>query len=70
MKRLGEKLRTLRQQRGLSQTQLGDLLGVHYSHVGRLERGEKTPNLAMLLKISRLFNVSADVLIKDELDLD
>ncbi|RME42680.1 MAG: XRE family transcriptional regulator, partial [Caldilineae bacterium] len=32
--------------------------------------GEKTPNVAMVLKISRLFGVSTDVLIKDELELE
>ncbi len=46
------------------------MLGVHQTHVGRIERGEKTPNAAMILKISRLFNVSADVLIKDEDEID
>ena len=70
MKRFGEKLRTLRQQQELSQMQLGEMLEVHHSHVGRIERSEKIPNIAMLLKISRIFNVSADILIKDELELD
>ena len=70
MKRFGEKLRTLRQQQGVSQMQLGEMLEVHHSHVGRIERNEKTPNIAMLLKISRIFNISADILIKDELNLD
>lgn len=70
MNRLGEKLRILRQRRGLSQIQLGDMLDVNQTYIGKMERGEKMPNLAMLLKLSRLFNVSADVLIKDELELD
>ena len=51
-KRFGEKLRTLRQRQGLSQEQLGDMLGVHQTHVGRIERGEKIPNVAMVIKIS------------------
>jgi transcriptional regulator with XRE-family HTH domain len=70
MKRFGEKLRTLRHQHGLTMRQLGDRLGVSDSYVSKMETGDKTPNVAMVLKISRLFNVSADVLIKDELDLD
>ncbi|MDM8519208.1 helix-turn-helix transcriptional regulator [Anaerolineales bacterium HSG6] len=69
IKRFGEKLRYLRQREGLSQEQLGNMLDVHQTHVGRIERGAKMPNAAMILKISRLFRVSADVLIKDELDL-
>lgn len=70
MKKFGEKLRTLRQQRGLSQNQLGDRLGVTRNYISRMERGEKIPNVAMLLKIARLFDVSLDQLAKDELELD
>ncbi len=70
MKRFGEKLRTLRQQRRLTMRQLGEMLGVSDSYVSKMETGDKTPNVAMVLKISRLFDVSTDVLIKDELELE
>ena len=70
MKRFGEKLRTLRTKHGLSQEQLGEMLGVHQTHIGRLERSEKTPHAAMILKIARIFDVSADILMKDELELE
>ncbi len=70
MERFGEKLRTLRKQHRLSQTQLGDHLGVKQSYVGKMERGDKTPNVAMLLKIAELFNVSFDKLMNDDLRLD
>jgi transcriptional regulator with XRE-family HTH domain len=70
MDRFGEKLRTLRNQQDLTLRQLSDMLDVSYSYLGRMERGEKTPNVAMILKISRIFNVSTDVLIKDELELE
>lgn len=70
MKRFGEKLRVLRNQRGLTLRQLGDMLEVDYGYVGRMERGEKIPNVVMLLKITQIFNVSADKLINDELELD
>jgi transcriptional regulator with XRE-family HTH domain len=70
MKRFGEKLRTLRNQRGLTLRQLGEVLEVDHSHVARMESGEKIPNVAMVLKISLIFDVSADVLIKDELELE
>ncbi len=70
MKRFGEKLRILRQQQGLSQDQLGAALGVHQTHVGRMERGEKIPNAAMILKIADIFEVCIDTLMRDELELD
>ena len=70
MDRFGAKLKTLRQQQGFTTRQLGKLLGVTGSYVSKMERGDKTPNVAMVLKISRLFGVSTDVLIKDELELE
>ena len=70
MKRFGEKLLALRKHRGLTLREVGDMLGVRDSYVGRMEKGKKTPNVAMLLKISRLFDVPTDQLIKDELELD
>lgn len=70
MKKFGEKLRRLRQRHGLSQTELGQQLGVQQSYVGKLERGEKTPNVAMLGKIALLFQISFDQLLDDEVEVD
>jgi len=68
--RFGEKLRYLRQQHGLTQYELATMLVVSRPYVGRLESGEKIPNVAMLLKLSEIFDVSVDVLIKDQLELE
>ncbi len=70
MKKFGEKLRHLRKQRGLTLVQVGDMLEVNNTFVSRMERGKVTPNAAMILKISRLFEVTTDQLMKDELELD
>jgi transcriptional regulator with XRE-family HTH domain len=70
MKRFAEKLRTLRNQRGLTIRQLSDLLDVSFGYVGKMERGERLPNVAMLVKVADLFDVSLDRLIRDELELD
>ncbi len=70
MKRFGEKLRTLRLQHGLTMRQLGDMLGVSDSYISQMETGDKVPNVAMLLKIANMFNVSLDQLARDNLELD
>jgi len=70
MKEFGEKLRQLRKQRGLTLVQLGDMLEVNNTFVSRMERGKAIPNAAMILKISRLFEVTTDQLMKDELELN
>lgn len=69
MKRFGEKLRALRQREGMTLRQLADMLGVHNSYVARIEQGQK-PSVELILKISHLFNISLDRLMKDELELD
>jgi len=69
MERFGEKLRTLRNRQGLSLRQLSDILEVGHSYIAKMERGEKTPNVAMVLRVSQIFEVTTDVLIKDELEL-
>ena len=70
MDRFGEKLRFLRKREGVSQEQLAEMLEIHRSHIGKLEQQYKIPNAAMILRISRIFNITTDQLMKDELDLD
>ncbi len=68
MKNFGKKLRLLRHKRGLTLRELSEMLGVHNSHVARIEQGLK-PSTNLIIKISHIFDVSIDVLMKDELEL-
>ncbi|MBS4032673.1 MAG: helix-turn-helix transcriptional regulator [Clostridiales bacterium] len=53
MQSFGEKLKTLRQQRGLSQKQLAVLSGVSPSYLSRIERGERNiPHPSALVKLA------------------
>ncbi len=70
MRRFGEKLRILRQRRGLTMRQLGDMLEVSDSYVSKMETGDKTPNVAMVIKAAHLFDVTSDQLIMDEQEID
>ncbi len=69
MKRFGEKLRYLRKREGLSLRKLGDMLGVHHTHVSQIEHGLK-PSVALIIKIADIFDVCIDKLMRDELELD
>jgi transcriptional regulator with XRE-family HTH domain len=51
-KALGQRIRTLRKQSGLSQEELADRAGVHWSYLARLERGELNPTLRNLLAVA------------------
>lgn len=71
MKRFGEKLHTLRVQRGMTLKELALALG-HTSHgyISEIESGKKKPTAELALNVARLFNVTTDQLLKDELELD
>ncbi len=71
MQRFGEKLRTLRKQRGMTIKELARATGyATHSHVSEIETGKRRPPLEFALKVGRLFDVSLDQLLKDELELD
>lgn len=58
-----EQLMELRKQRGWSQEQLGAKIGVTRQTVSKWETGDTTPELAKLIELSSLFEISVDRLI-------
>lgn len=70
MKRFGEKLRALRMRHGLTIRELAEILGFHNTYINKIETGKRSPSAKMILKVTQLFNVSADQLIRDDLELD
>lgn len=71
MRRFGEKLRTLRTQRSMSLKALALNLGLSaHGYISELEAGKKKPTAEFVLNVARLFDVSTDQLLKDELDLE
>lgn len=71
MQRFGEKVRTLRQQQGLSLRKLATALDLAtHSHLDRIEVGQAMPSAELILKIADFFEVSIDVLMRDEVELE
>ena len=71
MKRFGEKLRTLRQNRGLSLRQLASELGLQaHSHIERIEAGKSKPSMSLTLKIAEFFEITPNDLVLDDIELD
>lgn len=56
----GNFISTLRQRTGLSQYQLGVLVGVSDKAVSKWESGESEPSIDKLIKLSKYFGVSID----------
>lgn len=63
--KFNEKLIQLRKKNGLSQEELGDKIQVARQTISKWELGETTPEMDKLIKISNLFDISLDELIKD-----
>ena len=64
--RFEEKIIHLRKQKGLSQEELAEQLGVSRQAVSRWELGQTLPDIPNLVQLCELFGVSADYLVKDE----
>ena len=54
----GERIRALRQNRGLSQERLAEMAGVHRTYLSSLERGERNVSLDNIYAIAEALGVS------------
>ena len=52
LRRLGLRVRKLREQAKISQETLGLISGLHRTYIGAIERGERNPSVLSLKKIA------------------
>ena len=70
IQRFGEKLRSLRERNNMNHADLAHSLGyASTNQIYQLEAGKRNPTADLILKVSKLFDVSADVLVDDELEV-
>ena len=60
-----EMLRDLRKEKNLTQEELAERLNVSRQSVTKWENGKSLPDLVNIKKISHIFSVSIDLLVKD-----
>ena len=65
--KVGHFIAALRTEKGLSQSELGAMLGVTNKAVSRWETGRGYPDTALLLKLSEILGITVDELLKGEL---
>jgi len=63
-KLLGRNLRAYRQARGLSQEDFAELLEVHRTYMGGIERGERNLTLKSVERIAEKLQVDAVTLLR------
>lgn len=59
----GAAVRALRMERGIAQESLANLAGIERSHMGKVERGEHMPTLAIIFKIAGALDCSTATLM-------
>jgi transcriptional regulator with XRE-family HTH domain len=62
---VGRNLRRIRRERGLSQEEFADLLGVHRTYMGGVERGERNLTLRSLERLAERISIDARTLMVD-----
>ncbi|GIB64112.1 phage transcriptional regulator [Vibrio cholerae] len=66
MMSLAKRLITLRKEKGLTQQQMADVLGVHVNSLKKYEAGQAQPSLDAIKKIAIALHVSTDFLLFEE----
>ena len=59
----GIRIKLLRIETGLTQSQLAEKLAITASTVGKYEREELQPNIDVIIELSKIFEVSTDFLL-------
>ena len=67
---IGEKIQQLRKERNLSQEQLAGQLAVSRQAISKWELGESVPETDKIILLSKLFQVSTDYLLHDDINSD
>lgn len=65
---LADKMIALRKRAGWSQEELAEKMGVSRQSVSKWEGAQSMPDLDKILALSRIFGVSTDYLLKDEIE--
>ncbi len=61
-KEFGLHLKKLRLSQGLTQEELADKAGMHFTYIGQIERGIRNPSLVNLQKLAKALKVDASKL--------
>ena len=63
---IGTNIRSLREERGFTQEQVADSLGVTFQAVSSWERDEYKPDIDKIIKLADFFNISVSALVEEK----
>ncbi len=68
--KFADKLVRLRKDKGISQEELAGMLNVSRQAISRWEMGSTLPDMNNIIRLSDIFEVSIDSLVRDDRDLE
>ena len=60
---MNEKLKILREQKGVSQKDVAKAIGLTTSAYSNYEQGTREPSIQIIIKLCKFFNVTSDYLL-------
>ena len=66
MEMIGEKIKQLRLEKHLTQTQLGELIGVKRSQISKLEKGNHSATVSTIMKVFHAMKAQVKLRIETE----
>lgn len=64
----GNKIKNLREEMGLTQNQVAEMIPINQSNYSKIERDRQEPDLRQLKRLTEIFGVSADYLLDTKSD--
>ena len=68
-KSIGKNIRKRRDELGITQEELAEMINLSVSYMGAIERGQKIPKLKVFINIANTLKVSSDSLLSGVLDV-
>jgi len=62
-KNIGERVRVIRRERGLTQAELAELLDTHFTSISQIERGLRGITVQQLVKLANALNVTPNEIL-------
>jgi len=63
MNKFAQRLKELREEQGLTQSQLGAKTGISQAGIAKWETGDRSPSIDSIIALANFFNCTADYLI-------
>ncbi len=69
MQHIGKNIKKIREEKGLTQQSIADLIAMHRSNYSRVETGDRDLSIDAVGKIAKYFNITIDQLVNFEGDI-